>query len=123
MIAAEPTPEPESDGLQGAIDTVKDAIEERPALAIVIGVGVLLLLVLLISLLIVLLRGRKAPEEEQAPVQFDEPYTPPASPWSPEPADAGIPTTSAPAEDRTEVAPADWSGPDPGVPPFAPAAL
>jgi hypothetical protein len=120
-IAAEPTPEPESDGLQGAIDTIKDAIEERPALAIVIGVGVLLLLVLLISLLIVLLRGRKAPEPEQAPVQFDEPYTPPASPWSPEPAiDAGIPTTSAPAEDRTEVAPADWSGPDPGVPPFAP---
>ena len=35
--------------------------------------------------------------------------------------DAGIPTTSAPAEDRTEVGSADWSGPDPGVPPFAPA--
>jgi len=121
VIAAEPTPEPESDGLQGAIDTVKDAIEERPALAIVIGVGVLLLLALLISLLIVLLRGRKAPEEEQAPVQFDEPYTPPSPSWSPQPADAGIPTTAAPAEDRTEVAPADWSGPDPGVPPFAPA--
>lgn len=121
VIAAEPTPEPESEGLQGAIDTVKDAIEERPALAIVIGVGVLLLLVLLISLLVVLLRGRKRPEEEHAPVEFDEPYTPPTPPWSPEPADAGIPTSSAPADDRTEVAPVDWTGPDPGVPPLAPA--
>jgi hypothetical protein len=80
-----------------------------------------LLVVLLVSLLIVLLRGRKAPEEEQAPIQFDEPYTPPTSPWSPEPFDAGIPTTSAPEQDRTEVAPVDWTGPEPGVPPFAPA--
>ena len=121
VVAEEPTPEPESEGLQGVVDKVKDAIEERPALAIVIGVGVLLLLVLLISLLIVLLRGRKAPEEEQMPVQFDEPYTPPAAPWSPEPADAGIPTTAAPAEDRTEVAAVDWAGPDPDVQPFEPA--
>jgi VWFA-related protein len=120
-VVAEPTPEPESEGLQGVIDTIKDAIEDRPALAIVIGVGVLLLVVLLVSLLIVLLRGRKAPEEEQAPIQFDEPYTPPTSPWSPEPFDAGIPTTSAPEQDRTEVAPVDWTGPEPGVPPFAPA--
>lgn len=126
VIAAESTPEPESEGVQGVIDKVKDAIEERPALAIVIGVGVLLLLVLLISLVIVLLRGRKAPEEEQIPVQFDEPYTPPAPSWSPEPTDAGIPTTSAPAEDRTEVAPADWTGPEPasipgpGAPAFGP---
>ncbi|NIV39977.1 MAG: FHA domain-containing protein, partial [Anaerolineae bacterium] len=119
-VAAEPTPEPESEGLQGVIDTIKDAIDERPALAIVIGVGVLLLLVLLISLLIVLLRGRKAPVEEQALVEFDEPYVPPAAPWSPEPADAGIPTTAAPVEDRTEVAPVDWSEPDPGPQPFAP---
>ena len=119
-IAEEPTPEPESEGLQGAIDTVRDAIEERPALAIVIGAGVLLLLVLLIALLVVLLRGRKAPEEEQVPVEFDEPYTPPAAAWSPEPVDTGIPTTAAPPEDRTEVAPVDWTGPDPGVAPFAP---
>jgi VWFA-related protein len=115
VIAEEPTPEPESEGIQGVIDKVKDAIEERPALAVVIGVGVLLLLVLLVSLVVVLLRGRKAPEEEQIPVQFDEPYTPPAPSWSPEPTDAGIPTTSAPAEDRTEVAPADWTGPGPGA--------
>ena len=119
-VAEEPTPEPESEGLQGVIDTIKDAIEERPALAIVIGAGVLLLLVLLISLLVVLLRGRKTPEEEQVPVEFDEPYAPPAEPWSPEPVDVGIPTTAAPAEDMTEVAPVDWTGPDPGVQPFAP---
>ena len=119
-VAAEPTAEPESEGLQGVIDTIKDAIDERPALAIVIGAGVLLLLVLLISLLVVLLRGRKAPEEEQAPIEFDEPYTPPAAPWSPEPVDAGIPTTAAPAADRTEVAPVDWTGPEPDAPPFAP---
>jgi VWFA-related protein len=122
VIAEEPTPEPESEGIQGVIDNIKDAIEERPALAIVIGVGVLLLLVLLISLLVVLLRGRKAPMEEEVPVEFDEPYTPPAEPWAPEPpVDAGIPTTAAPAEDMTEVAPVDWTGPDPGVQPFAPA--
>ena len=121
-VAEEPASEPESEGLQGVIDKVKDAIEERPALAIVIGVGVLLLLVLLISLLIVLLRGRKAPEEEQIAVEFDEPYTPPTTtPWSPEPVDAGIPTTAAPVEEKTEVAPVDWAGPDPGVQPFAPA--
>ena len=118
--AEEPTPEPESEGLQGIIDTIKDAIDERPALAIVIGAGVLLLLVLLISLLVVLLRGRKAPEEELAPVSFEEPYTPPEAPWTPEPVDAGIPTTAAPAEDRTEVAPVDWTGPDLGAQPFAP---
>jgi hypothetical protein len=119
-VAAEPTAEPESEGLQGVMDTIKDAIDERPALAIVIGVGVLLLLVLLISLLVVLLRGRKAPEEVQAPVEFDEPYTPPAAPWSPEPVDAGIPTTAAAAEERTEVAPVDWPGPEPDAQPFAP---
>ncbi len=119
-VAVEPTAEPESEGIQGVIDTIKDAIDERPALAIVIGVGVLLLLVLLVSLLVVLFRGRKAPVEEPAPVEFDEPYTPPAAPWSPEPVDAGIPTTAAPVEDRTEVAPVDWSEPDPGAQPFAP---
>ena len=119
-VDPEPTLEPESEGLQGIIDTIKDAIDERPGLAIVIGVGVLLLLVLLISLLVVLLRGRKTPEEELAPVAFDEPYTPPAAPWSPEPVDAGIPTTAAPAEERTEVAPVDWTAPDAGAQPFAP---
>ena len=119
VAAEEPTPEPASEGVQGIIDKVKDAIEERPALAIVIGVGVLLLLVLLVSLVIVLLRGRKAPAEEQMPVQFDEPYMPPAPAWSPEPADAGIPTASAPVEEKTEVAPTDWSQPGPAAMPGA----
>jgi VWFA-related protein len=120
VIAAEPTPEPESEGVQAIIDKVKDTIEERPALAIVIGAGALLLLVLIIALVIVLLRGRKSQEEEYAPVQFDEPYTPPAAPWTPEHADAGIPTTHAPAEDKTEMAAADWMGPGPGMPPPGP---
>ena len=119
VIAAEPTAEPESEGVQGIIDTIKDTIDERPALAIVVGVGVLLLIVLLISLAVVLLRGRRAPEEEVAPVQFDEPYMPPAPSWSPEPSSADIPTSSAPPEEKTEVAPAGWTSPGPAAPPDA----
>ena len=124
IVAAEPTQEPESEGFQGVIDSVKDTIEERPGLAIVVGVGVLLLLVLLISLVVVLLRGRTSQEEEAAVVQFDEPYIPPTPAWSPEPTDAEIPTASAAPEDKTEVAPAGWAAPEPaagaGAPDFAP---
>ena len=118
VVVAEPTPEPEPEGVQAIIDKAKEIIDERPALAIVIGAGVLLLLVLIIALVIVLLRGRKPVEEEYAPVQFDEPYTPPPAPsWTPEGTDVGIPTTHATAGDRTEMAAADWT-PAPGAAPY-----
>ncbi len=124
MIAIESTPEPESGGLQGILDKIKDTVEERPALAIVVGAGVLLLLVLLVALVIVLVRSRRAPEEELAPVEFEEPYAPDAPAWSPdEVTDAGIPTTAAPFEDATEVAPGAWTTPaaaGPVAPVFGP---
>ncbi len=116
-IAAETTPEPESEGVQAVIDKVKETIEDRPALAIVIGAGALLLLVLIVALVIVLLRGRKSQEEESAPVPFDEPYTPPADAWPAAQPDAGIPTTQAPAEDKTEMAAPGWMAPGPDLPP------
>ncbi len=117
VIAAETTPEPESEGVQAVIDKVKETIEDRPALAIVIGAGALLLLVLIIALVIVLLRGRRSQEEEFAPVQFDEPYTPPAAAWPAAQTDAGIPTTQAPPEDKTEMAAPGWMGPGADLPP------
>ncbi len=117
VIAAEPTPEPESEGVQAVIDKVKETIEDRPGLAIVIGVGALLLLGLIVALVIVLLRGRKSQEEELAPVPFDEPYTPPADAWAAAQTDAGIPTTHAPAEDKTEMAAPGWMEPGPDLPP------
>ncbi|MEJ2733558.1 MAG: VWA domain-containing protein [Anaerolineae bacterium] len=121
---AQATPEPTSSGIEGVVDKVKDTFEERPALAVVIGAGVLLLIILFVALLIVLLRGRKTEEVEYAPVEFDEPYSPPPEPvWTPGPADADLATPSAgpPKESRTEVAPPSWQEPGVGVPPFAPA--
>ena len=118
------TPEPTASGIEGIVDKVKDTFEERPALAVVIGAGVLLLIILFVALLVVLLRGRRTEEEEYAPVDFDEPYSPPPEPlWTPGPADAGLATPSAgpPKVSQTEVAPSGWKEPDVGVPPFAPA--
>lgn len=119
------TPEPTASGIEGVVDKVRDTFEERPALAVVIGAGVLLLIILFVALLIVLLRGRKREEEEEyAPVEFDEPYAPPPQPvWTPGPADADLapPTAAPPKDSRTEVAPADWQEPGVGVPSFAPA--
>jgi VWFA-related protein len=120
---AQATPEPTSSGIEGVVDKVRDTFEERPALAVVIGAGVLLLIILFVALLIVLLRGRKTEEEEYAPVEFDEPYAPPPQPvWTPGPADAGLapPTAGPPRDSRTEAAPADWQEPGIGAPPFAP---
>lgn len=117
------TPEPTSSGIEGLVDKVKDTFEERPALAVVIGAGVLLLIVLFVALLIVLLRGRKTEVEEYAPVDFDEPYSPPPqSAWTPGPSDADLATPSPgpPKGSRTEVAPSAWQEPDAGIPPFAP---
>ncbi len=118
------TPEPTSSGIEGVVDKVKDTFEERPALAVVIGAGVLLLIILFVALLIVLLRGRKSEEAEYAPVEFDEPYSPQPHPvWTPGPAEADIATPSAgpPKESQTEVAPPGWQEPGGGAPPFAPA--
>ncbi len=117
------TPEPTASGIEGVVDKVRDTFEERPALAIVIGAGVLLLIILFVALLIVLLRGRRAQEEEYAPVEFDEVYAPPPQPaWTPGPADASLatPTAQPPPASRTEVAPSGWQGPEVGAPPFAP---
>jgi VWFA-related protein len=124
-----PTPEPApgASGIQGIIDTVKNTIEERPVLAIVIAAGVLLLVILIIALLIVLLRGRKAPEEEAYGVSADlgEPYAP-APGWTPAPVGPPTPAMGTPTamEGKTEFAPSGW--PDvvpaagPAVPPVGP---
>ena len=119
---ADPTPEPTSEGIEGVIDTVKENIEDRPVLAVGIGVGALLLIALLVALLVVLLRGRKHKEEEPAIVELEAVYTPPPPPaWSPEPTDAGRPTAGPLVEeDKTEATPLDWQRPGMGMPPFAP---
>ena len=126
-----PTPEPApgGSGIQGIIDTVKNTIEEKPTLAIVIGAGVLLLVILIVALLIVLLRGRKAPEEEAYPVsaEIGEPYAP-APGWQPlaaAPVGSATPTMGTPTamEGKTELASSGWpdTGPmGPAVPPIAP---
>ncbi|MGD8624947.1 MAG: FHA domain-containing protein [Anaerolineae bacterium] len=116
---AQDTPEPESEGIQGIVDSIRDTIEDEPLLAVVIGAGVLLLLILLIALIVVLLRGRGAEEEEYPSIEFDEPYSPPPPAWSPGPTDPGTPMMT-PAEDRTEIAPGGWE-PSGDAPPFAPA--
>jgi len=119
---ADPTPEPTSEGIEGVIDTVKENIEDRPVLAVGIGVGALLLIALLVALLVVLLRGRKHKEEEPAIVELEAVYTPPPPPaWSPEPTDAGRPTAGPLVEeDTTQATPLDWQRPGMGMPPFAP---
>lgn len=119
--AAEAVQEPEASGIQGIIDTIKDTIEERPLLAVVIGAGVLLLIVLIVALVIVLLRGRRGQVDEYVSVEFEEPYgpPPPAPAWTPGPTDVGTPLTGPPISDKTEVAPPSWPEPDAGAPPFA----
>jgi VWFA-related protein len=124
-----PTPEPAgaASGVQGIIDTVKDTIQERPALAIVIAAGVLLLVILIIALLIVLLRGRKVPEEEiYAPsADLGEPYAAAPS-WTPAPVGPATPAMGTPTamEGKTEFAPPGWPEPappaGPAMPPFGP---
>ncbi len=123
LPSVQPTPEPAATGTEGIMDTIRDTIEERPALAVVIGAGVLLLLILLIALVVVLVRGRRAKEEEYASVGFEDTYGPPAPAWTPEATDAGMPMAGIPtaAEDKTELAPSGWPEPDAGAPPFAPA--
>jgi len=119
-LAAQATPEPESSGIQGIIDRVRDTIDEQPLIAIVIGAGVLLLLLLLVALLIVLLRGRKAEEAEYAPIDYGETYSPPTPSWSPEVRDTGTPAMGYPSQEKTEVAPGAWGDTGPGAPPFSP---
>jgi VWFA-related protein len=108
--------EPASSGVSGIIDTVRKFLEERTMIAIVIGAGLLLLLILIIALVVVLLRGRGAPEEEFASEELDVTYGP-APGWSPGPTDPGTPVMGPPAQDMTEVAPSDWPGAVPVVPP------
>lgn len=102
MPAAETTPEPASTGIEGLIETLRDAIQERPLLAVIIGAGVFLLTILLIALLVVLLRGREVEEEEYAAVEFTDAYRPPPPAWAAGPTDAGMPVMGPPREDRTE---------------------
>jgi hypothetical protein len=108
--------EPASSGVSGIIDTVRSFFEERTMIAIVIGVGLLLLLILIIALVVVLLRGRGAPEEEFASEELDVTYGP-APAWSPGPTDPGTPVMGPPARDMTELAPSDWPGAAPAIPP------
>ena len=135
-----PTPEPAAggSGIQGIIQTVKNTIAEKPALAIVIAAGVLLLIILIIALLIVLLRGsrgRQVVEEEAygAGAEMAEPYAP-APGWTPAPVGSATPTMGTPTamEGKTELAAGVSGWPDtgpmgpaagpvgPAVPPFAP---
>jgi VWFA-related protein len=117
----DPTPEPTSEGIEGIIDTVTENIEDRPLLAVGIGVGALLLIILLVSLLVVLLRGRKRSAEEPAAVEFEEAYAPAPPAWSPEPVDSARPAPAPMVEgDKTEATPIGWQQPAMGMPPFAP---
>mgnify|MGYP005841998443 CR=1 FL=1 len=115
-LSQAPIPEPQPSGIQGIIDTVRDTIQERPMLAIVVLAGVLLLIILIVALLLVLLRGRKAPEEEYPMPEFAESYASPPA-WTPGPAGPTTPGVSMPVEGRTEIAPPGWSEPGPVVPP------
>jgi VWFA-related protein len=120
---AQETPEPESTGLQGIIDTVRDTIDEQPTLAIVIGAGALLLLILLIVLIVVLMRGRRQKEEEYAPVDFGETFSAPSPAWGAEETDMGRtgPGTDFDTGDRTEMAPGGgWGEAPAAAPPFGP---
>jgi VWFA-related protein len=120
---AQPTPEPESTGIQGLIDTIRETVEDQPALAIVIGAGVLLLLILLIALVIVLVRCRRGEEEEYAPVDFGETFSAPPPAWGGGQTDAGRPTPGPDyaTGDKTEMAPGGgWGEAPPMPPPMAP---
>jgi VWFA-related protein len=118
--SVEANQEPEATGIQGIIDTIRDTVEERPMLAVVIGAGVLLLLILLIALVIVLVRGRRDEEEEYAPLDFDDSYSPAEPAWTPGPTDVGTPVTGPAIDDKTEVAPSSWPESEEGAPPFGP---
>jgi VWFA-related protein len=116
---AQATPEPESTGIEGLVDTIRETIEDQPTLAIVIGAGVLLLLILLIALVVVLVRGRRGEEEEYAPVDFGETFAAPPPAWGGGQTDAGRPTPGPDyaTGDRTEMAPGGGWGEAPAVPP------
>lgn len=116
---AQEPPEPESTGIEGIVDTIRDTIQDQPTLAIVIGAGVLLLLILLIALVIVLVRGRRGQEEEYAPVDFGETFSAPSPAWGGEETGAGRPTPGPgyATGDRTEMAPGGGWGEAPAVPP------
>lgn len=113
---ATPTPEPTEETL---IDKVKDTIEDKPALAIVIGAGALLLLGLVIALIVVLIQGRRHRAQE-APVEgFDDLYGPLPSQVE-EPTGPGRQPFDLPRDERTEAAPPGWGQPAAGAPPVGP---
>ncbi len=97
-----PTPTPTPPVLTRIMDTLKKTFEERPALAVVIGIGVLLLIILIIALLAVLLRGRRAKEKDLVDTE----------PKGSVPTESGTSVTSPP----TGVAPPDWPGVGTGTP-------
>ncbi len=105
---------------QGIIDTMKDAIEDRPYLAVLIGAGILLLIILLIALLVVVLRGRASEEAEYPAIDFTDTYAPPPPAWTPDVTDPGLPFTETELEGRTEVAPGAWPEAGAAAAPFAP---
>ncbi len=118
-VVQDPSQEPSPGGIEGIIDTGRDIIEDQPALAVVIGVGILLLIILIIALLVVLLRGRKTPEDDYASVDYGDTYaTGPG--WTPDSAGPTSPQMPPLVEDQTEVAPAAWPEAAPPPPPPMP---
>lgn len=112
--------ESSSSGIQGIIETVRDATEDRPLLAVVIGAGVLLLIILLIALLVVVVRGRASEEAEYPAIDFTDTYAPAPAAWAPDVTDPGRPFVETEMEERTEMAPGEWPEPGAGPAPFAP---
>ncbi len=113
-----PAAEEEDTWLQGVLDQLR----ERPALAVVIGAGILLLFALLAALVIVLLRSRGG-EEEVVPGDYDSFRIPTsATPdWTPGPFPGGGPDSGAATAGPTEAVGDEWSpaprpapGPTPG---------
>lgn len=103
LPAIEATPQPASIGIEGLTDNLRNAIQDRPLLAVVIGAGVLLLMILLVALLIVLLRGRAIEEEEYPVVEFSEPHRPTPPVWTANATDPGSLVRTSPKRESTEL--------------------
>jgi VWFA-related protein len=124
QVAPTPAPTTVIDGIR---NTIEETIEDKPIVAAAIGFGALLLLGLIIALIVVLFRSRGAAEEEYyaAEPEFEDRYTPPATPsWSAEPTGPRAPAAEYPPTGEREFAPTEWAGfeaePGPaGPPPFA----
>jgi hypothetical protein len=124
QVAPTPVPTTVIDGIR---NTIEDTIEDKPIVAAAIGVGALLLLGLIIALIVVLFRSRGEVDEEYyaAEPEFEERYTPPATPsWTAEQAGPSAPATERPQTSEGEFARTEWAGfeaqpPPSDAPPFA----